>query len=208
MSAALERLATIFVAPACGLERRATRAAETAGPRTVALLAPGGALPALAGAMGLVLARRRRAPCAVVVLPGMLAGLPVAPAFPAAGALARRLAVDHVAATASGRLVRVGDADAALSAGESVPVVLGVEARGPEEDSVLGEQDRVVVALPRSASPELRALAVQDAARVSRATGAIVIPALAAPAQAVAAAGLYVSPSMRRVIGRALEEPA
>jgi hypothetical protein len=75
-------------------------------------------------------------------------------------------------------------------------------------DSLLAEQDRVVVALPRSASPELRALAVQDAARVSRATGSAVIPALAAPAQAAAAAGLYACPSLRRVIGRSLEEPA
>lgn len=218
MSAALERLATVFVAPARGTQSRALTTVQTAGPRTVALLAPGGVLPALAGAMGLVLARRRRARCAVVVLPGGLAGLPLAPALPAAGAVARRLAADQVAATASGALVRVGDSDAArravaaLHAGatgsEPVPVVLAVGAREPAMDSLLAEQDRVVVALPRSASPELRALAVQDAARVSRATGSAVIPALAAPAQAAAAAGLYACPSLRRVIGRSLEEPA
>jgi hypothetical protein len=174
----------------------------------VAVLAPPADAPALAAALGLALARARRAPVAVVCIwsaePARRSWR--APARPAAARLAASLAGRGHEARAAGRLVVVGlSAACEDAAGEAVRVSAaaagaptGLALAGPRAapfDAALAGQDMIVVGVPAGADPALVALALRG---LDRALACPVPPA--APARALAAAGLILLPSIRRAV--------
>ena len=163
-------------AAACGDEP--DRACAEPAPRTpagIAVLAPPGDVQPLAGALGLALAGRRRAPVvAVLVWTGEQPAADAAwraPALPAASRLGARLAARGHDARAAGRLAivrlpRAAD-DAAVQARRAIaaagvaPVVLALGGpRAAAFDALLAEQDLVVVATPRGTDPALARLAL------------------------------------------------
>ncbi|MEY2516647.1 MAG: hypothetical protein QOJ89_4005, partial [bacterium] len=172
-------------------------------PPGVAVLAPPGDVQPLAGALGLALADRRRAPVVVVVI--WAGDVPAAdaawraPALPAARRLGATLAARGHAAVAAGRLavVRLPPApeDAAvqarrvIAAAGAAPVVLALGGpRAVAFDALLGEQDLVVVATPRGTDPALARLAIAGLSSATARACACEVP-LAHPARALAAAG-------------------
>lgn len=227
------RLAEHFVAPA-GEEppradergRRAdttaagappTRARAVPPPRTpasVALLAAEGDAPALAAGLALALARRDRAPAAVVCLwVGGGSARPTwrAPALPAAARLASALAGRGHAARASGRLVTVRLAAAAdraatealrvMAATGAAPAVLALAGpRAAAFDALLDEQDLVVVAVAAGSDPALARIAV---AGLQRGVACEVPPAH--PGRSLAAAGIALLPSVRGALAAPVE---
>ena len=231
------RVADHFVAPAgrrpphhgqtCadGRRRRADTAptgASPAGacavtpPRTpvsVALLAAAGDAPALAAGLALALARRERAPVAVVCVWAGAAGPAPwrAPATPAAARLASAMAARGHGARASGRLVIVrlaarsaaaaAEARRVIAAAGSVPTVLALAGpRAAAFDALLDEQDLVVAAVAAGADPALARLAV---AGLRRGVACEVAPAH--PARTLAAAGVALLPSARRALAAPVE---
>ncbi len=213
------RIVEHFVGPA---DRRAkpadapvgvppTRACAVPPPRTppvVAVLAPPADAPALGAVLGLAVARRDRAPVAVVCVwsPAPTRPLWRAPALPAAVRLAAALAARGHDARGSGRLVVVrlaaqceeaaAEALRASAAAGSAPVVLALAGpRAAAFDPVLAAQDLVVVALPPESNPALARLAVAGLEHGLTCE----IPA-GHPARSLAAAGLVLLPSARRAL--------
>ncbi|HUR86285.1 MAG TPA: hypothetical protein VMY78_13160 [Solirubrobacteraceae bacterium] len=170
---------------------------------------------ALGGALGLAVARRRRAPVVVLCVwsatPG---GWPAwrAPAFPAASRLAARLAARGHDARAAGRLaiVRVATHDDAharqvLAAGGSAPTVLALGGpRTPVLDELLAEQDLVVIGTRGGPGAALTSLALAGLSDPARAC-ACEIPG-AHPGRTLAAAGMALLPSVRRALEPAAGE--
>jgi hypothetical protein len=212
------RIVQHFVSPADGRATRAdarpvgvppTRACAVPPPRTpsvVAVLAPPADAPALGAVLGLALARRERAPVAVVCIwsPAPTRALWRAPALPAAVRLAAALTARGHDARGSGRLVVVrlaapceeaaAEVLRASAAAGSAPVVLALAGpRAAAFDAVLAAQDLVVVALPPESDPALARLAVAGLERGLTCE----IPA-GHPARSLAAAGLALLPSARR----------
>lgn len=194
-----------------------TRACAVPPPRTpasVALLAAQGDAPALAAGLALALARRERASTAVVCV--WSAGGPMrsplrAPALPAAARLAAVLAGRGHVARASGRLVSVGlaagPAEAAAeamrvsAAAGAAPTVLALAGpRAAAFDVLLDDQDLVVVAVAAGSDPALAQLAV---AGLQRSVVCEVPPAH--PGRSLAAAGVALLPSARRLLAAPVE---
>lgn len=188
-----------------------TRACAVAPPRTpacLAVLAPAADGAALGAALALALARRERAPAALVCLWAPGGGRPSwrAPALPAAARLARVLAARGHDARSTGRLAVVrlaapceqaaAEALRASAAAGSAPAVLALAGpRAAAFDELLAQQDHVVVAVAPGADPALARLAV---AGLERATACEVPPAH--PARSLAAAGVALLPSARRAL--------
>jgi hypothetical protein len=188
--------------------------AACAGPAApaVAVLTTAPDAPALGAALGLALARRRRAPVVVVcVWSAGQAAWPAwrAPARPAARRLATVMAARGYEARPAGRLALVrlagSDDDAAvaarraLAAAGAAPAVLALGGpRAAAFDAVLAEQDLVVVGVRSGADPVLTRLAVAGLAGPARAC-VCEVPA-ARPARSLAAAGLTLLPSARRAL--------
>jgi hypothetical protein len=208
-----------FVRPDEGPERACAEPAPRT-PTGIAVLSAAGDAHPLGAALGLAIARRRRAPVvAVCVWTGDLtpaAGWR-APALPAARRLAGALAARGHDARAAGRLAVVrlpvasGDAAAqarrAAAAAGAAPMVLALG--GPRVaafDALLAEQDLVVVATPSDTDPALARLAV--AGLSSQAARACVCEVPAQPARSFAAAGLALLPSARRALAAPFEELA
>lgn len=228
------RLAAHFVAPpddgrlkASG-ERRPRRAGATATaaagraatrsavaerpPPAVALLAPPADAPAVGAALGLAVARAVRNPAAVVCIwsPGSTRAGWRAPALPAAARIASALRERGHDATASGRLVVVrlsacGEEAASQAlrvsaAAGTAPTVLALGGpRAAAFEALLAMQDLVVVAVAAAADESLARLA---SAGLERALTCAVPPA--DPARALAAAGVALLPSTRRVLAAAV----
>jgi hypothetical protein len=198
------------------------RACADPAPRTpagIALLSPAADAPALANALGLVLARRHRAGVVVVCVwtgdRAVAAGAWRAPPPPAARRLTATLAARGHDARAAGRLavVRLPAApeDAVTharrvgAAAGWAPVVLALG--GPRTalfDELLYEQDLVVVATPRGTDPALARLAVGSLPTAGSRVCVCEIPP-AHPARALAAAGLALLPSARRALAGPVE---
>jgi len=214
------RIAAHFVTPAAGRGPRAdalpsgvppTRACAVPPPRTpatVAVLAPPADAPALGAVLGLMLARRERAPVAVVCVWPAVAARPRwrAPALPAAGRLAAALVARGLDARGSGRLVVVrlaaqcdeaaAQARRASAAAGPAPVVLALAGpRAAAFDALIAAQDLVVVALPADAEPAMARLAV---AGLERGLTCEIPPSHAA--RSLAASGFALLPSARRAL--------
>jgi hypothetical protein len=175
---------------AAAWRRLRVRSPLRSGERAAAALAPSlGALanardlPAVAIAMGVVVARRNPAALVCVHAPGEALSAPAArvPARAAAARLAASLRARGLAAAARGRVAIVdlareegdaaGTAARALAAAGALPTVLAVAARDPDLDVLLAAQDAILVALPPSTDATLAELAASGAARlVPRAT--------------------------------------
>ena len=188
-------------------------------PRTppgVGLLCGPADAPALGAALGLLLASRHRAATVAVCL--WTAGRPLrvrwrAPALPAARRLMSALAARGHDAVGAGRLVTVrlpaacDDAAtearrvvAAAASADGAPTVLALGGpRAGAFDTLLAEQDLVVVAARSGAAPVLARLAVQGLTAEAVCACACDVPG-AAPARALAEAGLLLLPSARRAL--------
>jgi len=183
-------------------------------PVSVALLAAAGDAPALAAGLALALARRERAPVAVVCVwaAGAAGRTPWrAPALPAAARLASAMAARGHGARASGRLVIVrlaaqsvpaaAEARRVIAAAGAAPTVLALAGpRAAAFDALLDEQDLVVAAVAAGADPALARLAV---AGLQRGVACEVAPAH--PARTLAAAGVALLPSARRALAAPVE---
>ena len=200
------------VASACLASPTVAESRAVAASPTVAVLAAPPDAPALGAAVGLALARRRRAPVVAVCLwsPGQSALRAWrAPALPAARRLAAGLAARGYDARAAGRLavVRLAgcDEEAAvaarrvLAAASAAPAVLALG--GPRVaafDALLAEQDLVVVGTRGRSDPVLTRLAVAGLAGAARVC-ACEVPA-AHPARSLATAGVALLPSAWRAM--------
>ncbi len=187
------------IPPAAGTQRP---------PPAVAVLAPPTDAPALGAALGLALARARRAPVSVVCVwaPNPIRSAWRAPAMPTASRVAAALRARGHDASAAGRLVvvRLSEtcdeaADQAMrvaAAAGSAPTVLALAGpRAAAFDDLLAMQDLVVVAVAPAADAALARLAT---AGLQRALTCPVPPA--DPGRALAAAGLALLPSTRRAL--------
>jgi hypothetical protein len=155
------------------------RAADAALAPSLGVLANVRDLPAVSVAVGVVVARRNPAALVCVHAPGDGLSAPAAraPARAAAARLAASLRARGLAADARGRIAMVdlareegdeaGAAARALAAAGALPTVLGVAARYPDLDVLLGAQDAILVALPPSTDPTLGELAASGAARLA-----------------------------------------
>jgi len=188
-------------------------------PRTppgVGLLCGPADAPALGAALGLALARRHRAAAVAVCV--WTGGGPLrvhwrAPALPSARRLVSGLAARGHDAVGAGRLVTVRlpaacdeaatearrAAAVAASAGRAPTVLALGGPRVSAFDALLAEQDLVVVATRSGAAPVLARLAVQGLAAEAVCACACEVPG-AAPARALAEAGLLLLPSARRAL--------
>lgn len=194
------------------VSRRSRSAANRRPPPAVAVLAPPAHAPALGAALGLALARVHRSPLAVLCLwsPQPARAGWRAPAMPAATRVAAALTLRGHDATAAGRLavVRLGTSceEAASQAlrvsavAASAPTVVALAGpRAAAFDELLAMQDLVVVALATESDPALAHLATAGLAR------ALTCPVPPAdPGRRLAAAGLALLPSTRRVIAAPL----
>ena len=174
---------------------------------------------AVGSAVGLVLARIGRAPCALVATWSGADEQP--PAAAAAAPAARRLgelaAADGLAAAAAGRLAQVRLPAAAQEAAAAVaflaeraggaagvPCVTVIGAARPVLfDGLLGEHDAVLVVTPPAASPDMHAQAVADAERVARSVIGIELD-MSPTGRALLPAGLVVPPRIARPLAAAL----
>lgn len=180
-------------------------------PPAHAVLASARDAAALGAALGLAVARERRAPCVLVCCWTGESGAGHGwrgPAGPAARRLAAGLMARGHDAVAAGRLVRVSlpcDADAAMAAARraiaaagTAPTVLAIG--GPREatvDALLAEQDHVLIAGRPGDGERLAALAAERLDhRDARACTVDPTP----PARAIASAGLAVLPCLRRAV--------
>jgi hypothetical protein len=206
--------------PAAAREESATtcpRAVAPAAP-AVAVLAAGADALVVGAALALALARRERAPVAALCAwdrDGAARLAWTAPARPAARRLATALAARGHDARPAGRLAVVrlpagaheaaDDARRVLAAAGSAPAVLALGGpRSAAFDALLAEQDLVVVGSRAEAGSVLVQLALADLAGAVRAC-ACELPA-SAPARSLAAAGLALSPSVRRALAEPLAE--
>jgi len=186
-------------------------------PRTppgVALLCAATGVQPFAAALGLALARRGRAPIALICV--WTAGLQAGgargrvPASPAARRLATALRLRGLSVRATGRLVAVAlpaeplqaveQARRAMAASGGAPTVLALG--GPRNsvlDELLFEQDLVVVVAAPGGDPAIARLAALD---VEDGRGRVCVceVALTPAARTLAAAGLGVPASARRAL--------
>ncbi|HWH95604.1 MAG TPA: hypothetical protein VNT03_17215 [Baekduia sp.] len=210
----LERLRELFLAPDAGAaDAPATQVAERAVPATLAVLAAREDAAIAGASLALATARATRAACAVVCV---WTGGGEAVAAPGTGLavgsarrLASRLAARGLAVGARGRLVSVAlpaadvearaAAERALAAAGDLPVIVVVAgARPPALDALLAAVDRIVVVPPADAPAGLEDLALSAAARLGRSTALLRLPRTGSGGGLLAAAGLALSPTLRR----------
>jgi hypothetical protein len=217
---ALGRLRDVFVAPGPPAPTPAVLVAERAVPATLGVLVAPAQAAASGAVLGLAAARAGGSPCALVCRwtgdVADAAPLASAPAVGAARRLASRLSSRGLDGAARGRLVTVRlppaadearDAAerAAAAAGEAPTVLVLAGARPPSFDTLLAEADRLVVVASPDAPSGLEHLALEDAARVGRATGVLRLSPSAALAQRLTVAtGLLLSPPLRAAAEAAL----
>jgi hypothetical protein len=190
---ARERLAPAALAPSLGV---------LAHPRD---------LPAVAIAVGVVVARRSPAALVCMHVPGdelpapALRAPPRAAAARLAGSLRARGLVAHVRGrVAVAELAREADLAAgaaarALAAAGALPTVLAIAARDPDLDLLLAAQDAILVALPPSADPTLAELAASGAARLAPRATSITLN-LDPASRALALAGLRAPAAVRTAV--------
>jgi hypothetical protein len=185
-------------------------------PPGVAVLCAHAQAWALGAAVALVLRRRARARAGLVVVwaqpPGAHPAFTVA-AAPAARRLAATLAGRGLEAHATGMLAVVvvpgGPAQAAAAAARAIaaagaaPSVLALGCRDTRFDALLGEQDRVLVAVPPGTDAALAALAVAGLASVAADVRACHVEP-SPLARTVTASGTWVPPTIRRPLSEAL----
>jgi hypothetical protein len=191
--------------------RARDRAAAGALAPSLGVLANARDLPAIAVAVGVVVARRN--PAALVCLHAPGDGVPCpamrAPARAATGRLVASLRARGLAADARGRVAVVdlareeedaaGAAVRALAAAGAVPTVLAVAVRDPDLDVLLAAQDAILVALPPSADPTLADLAASGAARLAPTAASIALN-LDPASRALALAGLRAPVAVRESV--------
>lgn len=222
MSGLLRRAAGFFVAPG----EQGAGAPHGAGSDSAPSAAVGLGLAVLCGprdtvvvgaAVGLLLARSRRARCVVVA---EWTGRPSGPragdflSTRAARRLGASLAARDLEVCVRGRVVRVllpvdeasaaAAARRALAAAGGAPSVLVLG--GPRDrafEPLLLEQDHVVVATAPDTDPEVVALATSGLPDQLGSVGACQ-PACTIPARALARAGLLATPALRAALGPAL----
>jgi hypothetical protein len=178
---------------------------------SLGVLATARDLPAIAVAVGVVVARR--SPAALVCVHAAGDELPApalrAPPRAAATRLAGSLRARGLVADVRGRVAVVqvareaehatGAAARALAAAGALPTVLATAARDPDLDVLLGAQDAILVALPPSADPTLAELAASGAARLAPRATSIAVnfdPA----SRALALAGLRAPAAVRAAV--------
>jgi hypothetical protein len=211
----MSALRDFLIAPAVGVSGRQpplTRPDSRAVAPAVGVLAPARDLPAAAAAVGLALARRAPAALVCLQLPGPAVPPPPLRAIARGDStrLATSLAARGLAADVRGRLVvavvpddpqdpsAVGVARVLAAAGPR-PTVLGVAARDPDIDVLLGAQDAIVVGLRATADPVLVELALAGAAALAPSVAAL--PAGLDPLQrALALAGVRAPRAVCRVV--------
>jgi hypothetical protein len=191
---------SLFVADARPAARPSPHPTSPAVGRTAVLLAPSGEAGALGALLALALARRARAATAVLLAWRAPIRSASAPAGLSAGRAARSFATHELAASATGRLVRVVLADAeeaairdatraVAAAPATAPVVIALG--GPRSDAfdeLLAGADVVVVWGAGEEDPRSE-IALAGAARVAR--RAVLWPGRAGVARRrLAAAGL------------------
>jgi hypothetical protein len=186
------------------------RAGAAALPASLGVLAPARDLPAVAVAVGVVVARRSPAALVCVHAPGQEPLVPAlrAPARAGAARLAASLRARGLAADARGRVAIVdlvreedvaGAAARALAAAGALPSVLAVAARDPDLDVLLAAQDAILVALPPSADATLAELAESSAARLAPRATSIALN-LDPPSRALALAGMRAPAALRAAV--------
>jgi hypothetical protein len=177
---------------------------------SLGVLAQARDLPAVAVAVGVVVARRSPAALVCVHAPGHELHAPAlrAPARAAAARLAGSLRARGLAADARGRVAIVdlvreedaaGAAARALAAAGALPTVLAVAARDPDLDVLLAAQDAILVALPPSADPTLAELAASGAARLASRSTSIALN-LDPASRALALAGMRAPAAVRAAV--------
>jgi hypothetical protein len=208
MTALLDALARVFLAPPVADRRDRPRPVSAVLAPSAAVCGPG-AVP-LACALALALRRRGAALVCAWGHTGSAAG---APPTAAARRLAASMGARGIEARATGRLVVVTLApDAATAADEAAraaaaagqaPVVLALAGpREPDFDRVLAAQDLAVVAAQQT-SDELKRLGIASLEDVTR--RAVSAPALSAVAASAAYMGLCATPGARRTLAEALD---
>jgi hypothetical protein len=189
--------------------RPRARAGAVALAPSVGVLAQARDLPAVAVAVGVVVARRNPA-ALVCVHAGHEPAAPAlrAPARATAARLAGSLHARGLAAEARGRVAIVdlvreedaaGAAARALAAAGALPTVLAVAARDPDLDVLLAAQDAILVALPPSADPTLAELAASGAARLASRSTSIALN-LDPASRALALAGMRAPAAVRAAV--------
>ena len=178
---------------------------------SLGVLATARDLPAIAVAVGVVVARRSPAALVCVHVAGDELPAPALRAPPRAAAtrLAGSLRARGFVADVRGRVAVVqlareaehaaGAAARALAAAGARPTVLATDARDPDLDVLLGAQDAILVALPPSADPTLAELAASGAARLAPRATSIAVnfdPA----SRALALAGLRAPAAVRAAV--------
>jgi hypothetical protein len=178
---------------------------------SLGVLATARDLPAMAVAVGVVVARR--SPAALVCLHVAGDELPApalrAPPRAAATRLAGSLRARGLVADVRGRVAVVqlareaehatGAAARALAAAGALPTVLATAARDADLDVLLGAQDAILVALPPSADPTLAELAASGAARLAPTATSIAV-SFDPASRALALAGLRAPAVVRAAV--------
>jgi hypothetical protein len=172
-------------------------------------------LPAVAVAVGVVVARRSPAALVCVQVPGDELPAPAlrAPPRRAATRLVASLRARGLVAEVRGRvavveLAREPDhaaaaAARALAAAGALPTVLAVAARDPDLDVLLAAQDAILVALPPSADPTLAELAASGAARLAPRATSITL-SLDPASRTLALAGLRAPAAVKAAVEGAI----
>jgi hypothetical protein len=212
----LHRLSAALVAPAPRAARPAGR--SFASPAAAALLCSPEHATGVGGALGLLMARERRAGCALVLHYARDTGGGLgrrAPATIGARRLAASLAARNQEARATGRLVvsRLPEdpAEATVvamratgAAGDAPTVLVVATARPGGLDELLAQQDVLVVASPRGdAGDALADLALAGVSDIRVPGSRVDVPTGGWPL-AVASAGVGVTPSLRRSLAAAV----
>jgi hypothetical protein len=187
------------------------RAAAAALAPSLGVLADARDLPAVAVAVGVVVARRNPAAlvCVHAGADGLSAPAARVPGLAAAARLAASLRARGLAADARGRVAMVdlareegdaaGAAARALAAAGALPTVLAVSARDADLDVLLAAQDAILVALPPSTDPTLAELAASGAARLGPRATSIALN-LDPASRALALAGVRAPAALRAAI--------
>ena len=178
---------------------------------SLGVLATARDLPAIAVAVGVVVARRSPAALVCVHVAGDELPAPALRAPPRAAAtrLAGSLRARGFVADVRGRVAVVqlareaehaaGAAARALAAAGELPTVLATAARDPDLDVLLGAQDAILVALPPSADPTLAELAASGAARLAPTATSIAV-SFDPASRAFALAGLRAPAAVRAAV--------
>ena len=191
MTDLLRRLAGVFVepAPTAPAEPPPAAGAES----LIGVVAAPDDLAVAAGAVATAARRAAGARTAVVCRPGR--GAAARAATPAASALARRLAGRDLPAVAAGALAHVALPDDPAGAARTlwhvagavdVPVVLALPGRLDGFDGVLGQLDRLTLAVTPDADDALISLAVDGLAALGPPAGLVRVPGSPLAARAAA----------------------